>query len=116
MSRYPLGLWAGILSATATLAGPAFRFPTSNRALLEPGREESFFVGTAGRPWTSGQFGCVRSGGQQFHEGIDIRCLQRDRRGEPTDPVLASADGTVAYINARPSLSNYGNYIVLRHS
>ena len=28
---------------------------------------------------------------------------------------LYTADGTVAYINTRPSLSNYGNYIVLRH-
>ena len=50
-----------------------------------------------------------------MHEGLDIRCLQRDRHGEPTDPVLATADGTVAYISTRPSLSNYGNYLVLRH-
>ena len=50
-----------------------------------------------------------------MHEGLDIRCLQRDQRGEPTDPVLATADGTVAYISTRPSLSNYGNYLVLRH-
>jgi murein DD-endopeptidase MepM/ murein hydrolase activator NlpD len=28
---------------------------------------------------------------------------------------MATADGTVAYINKRPSLSNYGNYIILRH-
>ena len=57
----------------------------------------------------------MRSDGWQIHEGLDIRCLQRDKRGEPTDPVMATADGTVAYINTRPSLSNYGNYIVLRH-
>ncbi len=74
-----------------------------------------YFVGTVGKPWTSGTFGCVRSEGWQLHEGLDIRCLQRDRRGEPTDPVLATADGTVAYINQRPSLSNYGNYLILRH-
>ena len=93
-----------------------FNFPTANRALLQPGAEAQFFVGTAGRPWTSGQFGCVRSDGRQFHEGLDIRCLQPDRRGEPTDPVNASATGVVAYINSRPGLSNYGNYVVLRHS
>jgi murein DD-endopeptidase MepM/ murein hydrolase activator NlpD len=92
-----------------------FRFPTANHALLEKGGEERFFVGTAGKPWTTGMFGCVRSEGHQLHEGLDIRCLQRDKRGEPTDPVLATADGTVAYINKRPSLSNYGNYVVLRH-
>jgi len=92
-----------------------FLLPTANRALFEKGGEERFFVGTVGKPWTTGTFGCVRSDGMQMHEGLDIRCLQRDKRGEPTDPVMATADGTVAYINSRPSLSNYGNYIVLRH-
>jgi len=57
----------------------------------------------------------VRTSGWQLHEGLDIRCLQRDKRGEPIDPVMATADGTVAYINTRPSLSNYGNYLILRH-
>jgi murein DD-endopeptidase MepM/ murein hydrolase activator NlpD len=92
-----------------------FLLPTANRAIYEPGAEEKYFVGTVGKPWTTGTFGCVRSDGWQIHEGLDIRCLQRDRRGEPADPVMATADGTVAYINQRPSLSNYGNYIVLRH-
>ena len=92
-----------------------FLLPTANRALFEPGGEERFFVGTVGKPWTTGTFGCVRSDGWQIHEGLDIRCLQRDKHGEPTDPVVATADGTVAYINTKPSLSNYGNYVVLRH-
>ena len=102
------------LVALAAEAQP-FQLPTANHALLEKGGEERFFVGTVGKPWTTGTFGCVRTGGWQMHEGIDIRCLQRDRRGEPTDPVLATADGTVAYISTRPSLSNYGNYLILRH-
>jgi len=72
-------------------------------------------VGTAGKPWTSGQFGCVRSDGWQMHEGLDIQCLQRDPKGEPIDPVLATAAGTVAYCNRRAELSNYGNYLILRH-
>lgn len=92
-----------------------FQLPTANRALFEPGGEEKFFVGTTGKPWQSGTFGCVRSDGHQMHEGLDIRCLKRDKRGEPIDPVLASADGTVAYLNKRPATSNYGQYIVLRH-
>jgi murein DD-endopeptidase MepM/ murein hydrolase activator NlpD len=96
-------------------AAQPFQLPTANRALFEPGGEERYFVGTVGGPWMSGTFGCVRSEGWQIHEGLDIRCLQRDKRGEPLDPVLATADGTVAYINRRPSLSNYGNYLVLRH-
>lgn len=90
-------------------------FPTANRALLEPGAEENFFVGTVGKPWTSGMFGCVRSEGWQMHEGLDIRSIQRDRKGEPVDPIVAAADGTVAYINHKQGLSNYGKYIVLQH-
>jgi len=92
-----------------------FNFPTANHALFERGGEERFFVGTAGKPWTSGTFGCVRTDGWQMHEGLDIRCVQRDTRGEPADPVLATADGTVAYMNAKPSLSTFGNYVILRH-
>jgi peptidoglycan LD-endopeptidase LytH len=93
-----------------------FHLPTANRALFDAGGGgDRFFVGTVGKPWTSGTFGCVRSDGWQLHEGLDIRCLQRDKHGEPTDPVMATADGTVAYINRKASLSNYGNYIILRH-
>lgn len=98
------------------LGAQPFLLPTANRALLEPdGGAERYFVGTAGKPWTSGQFGCVRSGGGQLHEGLDIRPMQRDRRGEPTDDALCAAPGTVAYVNTRPGLSNYGNYVVVRH-
>jgi peptidoglycan LD-endopeptidase LytH len=99
------------------VAAPAqtFQLPTANHMLFEKGGDEGFFAGTVGKPWTTGTFGCVRTGGWQMHEGLDIRCLQRDRSGEPADPVLATADGTVAYISTRPSLSNYGKYIVLRH-
>jgi murein DD-endopeptidase MepM/ murein hydrolase activator NlpD len=103
-----------VCAATAGEPRP-LRLPTANGALFEPGAEERFFVGTEGKTWTTGTFGCVRSGGWQFHEGLDIRCLQRDKHGEPTDPIMAAADGTVAYINTRPFLSNYGDYIVLRH-
>lgn len=100
----------------AQLRAAPFQLPTANRALFEKGGEERFFVGTVGKPWTSGGFGCVRSEGWQMHEGLDIRCLQRDKRGEATDQVMATADGIVAYINAKPSLSNFGNYLTLRHS
>jgi murein DD-endopeptidase MepM/ murein hydrolase activator NlpD len=93
-----------------------FQFPTANHALFEPGNELKFFAPTApDKPWTTGSFGCVRTDGRQMHEGLDIRCLQRDKHGEPADPVLATADGIVVYFNTRPSLSNYGNYLVIRH-
>ncbi|MCC7373778.1 MAG: M23 family metallopeptidase [Verrucomicrobiales bacterium] len=104
----------GFLSLPAN-AAPDFQFPTANHALLEPSGGERFFAPTAGKTWTAGQFGCVRSDGWQMHEGLDILATQKDRRGEPTDEVRAAADGEVAYISRKPGLSNYGIYIVLRH-
>jgi peptidoglycan LD-endopeptidase LytH len=106
--------WLGV--AGLAWAGP-FHLPTANRALFEAGGEARFYTPTTGREWPSGTFGCVRTdkSGPRLHEGIDIRALERDRRGEPTDAVNASADGVVAYVNRKPSLSNYGNYLLLRH-
>jgi peptidoglycan LD-endopeptidase LytH len=93
-----------------------FQFPTANHALYQPGGELVFFAPTApDKPWTSGSFGCVRDSATRMHEGLDIRHLQTDKRGEPTDPVMAAADGTMVYFSKKPSLSNYGNYIVIRH-
>ncbi len=109
---------AGLLWAlpAVLLAQEPFRFPTANHFLLAPGKELEFFAPTASdKPWVSGSFGCVRNNGARLHEGLDIRHLQTDKRGEPTDPVMATANGTVVYFNIRPSLSNYGNYIVIRH-
>ena len=89
--------------------------PTANDALLRPGHDADFFQPTVEGTAESGMYGCVRNHGHRFHEGVDIKCLQRDRRGEPIDPVHAVSDGEVAFINAKPGLSNYGRYIVLRH-
>ena len=93
-----------------------FQFPTANHYVYERGSELKFFAPTApDKPWTSGSFGCVRNDGQRLHEGLDILHLQTGKRGEPTDPVMATADGTVVYFSTKPSLSNYGNYMVVRH-
>jgi peptidoglycan LD-endopeptidase LytH len=114
-----LGIWT--LGTFLLLASPApaqepFHFPTANHTLFDAdGGNEKFFVPTVGKTWTSGCFGCVRTDGWQMHEGLDIRCLQRDKHNEPTDPIMATADGAVVYINRKPSLSNYGNYVVIHH-
>ncbi len=57
----------------------------------------------------------MRSGGAQFHEGIDIKCISRDRRGEPTDSVFAAMAGIVRHISTSAGDSSYGRYIVLEH-
>lgn len=104
-----------VLLPLPVLAQP-FQLPTANRALYDAdGGGERFFVPTVGKTWKSGCFGCVRTEGWQLHEGLDIRCLQRDKKGEAVDPVMATADGTVAYVNRKAGLSNYGNYLIVRH-
>lgn len=115
--NFPRGLLAMLwLFPAALFAQSPFQFPTANHYLYTPGAEAKFFAATEpDKPWTSGGFGCVRDYGHRMHEGLDILHLQTNRRGEPTDPVMATADGTVVYISTRPSLSNFGNYIVIRH-
>lgn len=109
----PAALW---LCGASLSAQTPFQFPTKNHALYAGGQELKFLAPTAPeKPWTSGSFGCVRSEGWQMHEGLDIRSLQADRHGEPTDPVMATADGTVAYVATKAALSNYGKYVVIRH-
>jgi murein DD-endopeptidase MepM/ murein hydrolase activator NlpD len=105
-----------LFSSANLFAQSPFHLPTANTNLFVAGNLLAFFAPTApDKPWTSGSFGCVRNDGWRVHEGIDIRHLQTDKRGEPTDPVMATADGAIVYLSKKPSLSNYGNYIVVRH-
>jgi hypothetical protein len=98
-----------------------FIMPTENRALLE-GDLNAFYQPTISKRAISGRYGFVRTGGpeppkyfERFHEGLDVKPLRRDGNGEPLDPVLATADGEVVYVNTRTSASNYGIYVVIRH-
>jgi murein DD-endopeptidase MepM/ murein hydrolase activator NlpD len=104
-----------LLTVLETGLAETFVLPSPNRALFKEHGEQEYFVPTPGKEWISGTFGCVRSDGHQFHEGLDIKCTQRDRHGEPSDPVYASGPGRVAYMNESPALSNYGKYIILEH-
>lgn len=118
-----LGLLTGILPAQQ------LQLPTANHALFDAPAEFFQFVdrdfdGAKTTPWEGGQFGFVRDprhiGGRiayaRFHEGLDIKPLQRDAKSNPQDEVGAIADGVVAYVAASAGLSNYGRYIVVQHS
>ncbi|HXR07812.1 MAG TPA: hypothetical protein VN765_10815, partial [Candidatus Acidoferrum sp.] len=72
-----------VLTLSAAAKAQPFCLPTANHALFEPGREADFFVPTPGKTWETGCFGCVRTDRHQMHEGLDIKCLLRDNRGEP---------------------------------
>jgi murein DD-endopeptidase MepM/ murein hydrolase activator NlpD len=103
--------------------------PTDNDAIFHGGGADFYqvvqrdFQGVQTTPWEGGQYGFVRDPVEtpagiickRFHEGIDIRPVHRDARGEPLDEVRAIADGTVVHINLIPGLSNYGKYLVLEH-
>ena len=90
-------------------------WPTPSTAWAE-GRPPREYLQHAGSgEWESGGFGGVRSGGKQFHEGIDIRPVARDRRGEPTDDIFAAMAGIVRHVSNRPGNSSYGRYVVLEH-
>ena len=114
LARIILLVFLGL--TTGSQAQSRFYLPTPNQAIFESGKEAVFFARTTPtKEWSSGAFGCVRNSGWRFHEGIDILYTQTDSRGEPTDPIFATTEGVVAYINTRTSTSNYGKYVVLEH-
>ncbi len=103
--------------------------PTRNDALYRGGGPDFYmyvernFQGEKSNPWQGGQYGFVRNprdtpAGRiftKFHEGIDIRPMQRDPSGIPLDPVLAVDVGKVVHVNPVAGASNYGIYVVIEH-
>ncbi len=131
--RIPLVLAAVVaLVGTSTPAeGDPLRLilPTRNDALLR-GDGPSFyqythrtFEGRRSKPWQGGQYGFVRNPLRtaegiiytKFHEGVDIRPVYRDHRGEPADTVVSIDDGYVVYVNNYERQSSYGKYVVVEH-
>ncbi len=92
-----------------------FRWPTPNSAFARGENPETYVQPTESGKTRSALFGCVRNEGERFHEGLDLAPLKRNRRGDPSDPILAALDGRVVYINRNPGHSNYGIYVVLDH-
>ena len=92
-----------------------FTWPTPNTAWATGGPLGAYLQHAGSGDPESGGFGGVRSGGAQFHEGIDIKCVSRDRRGEPADNVFAAMAGVVRHISTSAGDSSYGRYIVLEH-
>jgi hypothetical protein len=117
-------LWPKLIGVLALvlLAAPSasaqrieFSWPTPNRA-WEQGRDYTAWVQpTVSGVEESGLFGCVRSNGTQFHEGLDIRPIARDRAGEATDKITAAMDGVVRHVSTTAGNSSYGRYIVIEH-
>ena len=90
-------------------------WPTPNPAWEKGRNYENWVQPTVSGEANSGLYGSVRSSGTQFHEGLDIKPIGRDARGEATDRITAAMDGVVRNVSSRPGESNYGRYIVLEH-
>lgn len=125
-----LCLWPAVhLTAQSSTTGLNLILPTENDALFR-NEGPSFYQhierdyqGVKSTPWEGGRYGFVRdpietSDGlvyTRFHEGIDIRPLHRDERGDPTDEIHAIADGKIVHVNPVAGYSNYGRYVVIEH-
>ncbi len=90
-------------------------WPTPNTAFLEGKPMEAYIQPTASGKVASGLFGCFRNGGHRFHAGVDLKALQKNKKGEPLDPIFAVLSGRVAYYNPVGGDSSYGRYIILEH-
>lgn len=110
--------WVGVLLALLTAAGARakvdFEFPTPNTTWAR-GDLTTFVQPTVSGDPESGLFGCTRTGGTQFHEGLDVKPMKRDRAGEAADPIFAVLDGIVRHVSLAPGKSSYGRYVVIEH-
>lgn len=105
-------LLAGVACAQARLE---LEWPTPNTAYDDGQPIEAYIQPTVSGVTTSGLFGCVRSSGYQFHEGIDLKPVAVRDHGEATDEVFATMDGVVRHVARKAGQSSYGRYIVLEH-
>jgi hypothetical protein len=109
-------------AATAPAQSAKIILPTDNHALFS-GDSAAFyqyvrrdFEGQISNAWEGGQYGFVRNPQRigtaivytRFHEGIDIRPLQRDGNGEPLDVIHAIAAGKVVRCFTRAAEADAG--------
>jgi murein DD-endopeptidase MepM/ murein hydrolase activator NlpD len=94
--------------------------PTPQQNLLNPDAPGVLQPTGSGR-LESAKFGSTRTRQTNghifpaFHEGVDIAATARDRKGIPTDPVYAVAEGRVTFVNTVGGNSSYGKYVVVEH-
>ncbi len=116
IARASLAAVFAISGALADLRIGDHHWPTPNTSFLERKSLGHFAQPTQSGALQSALWGCVRNSGSRFHEGIDLKALSRDSRGEATDAIFAFDSGVVQYVNRDPSKSSYGRYLVIEHS
>ncbi|MEZ5274753.1 MAG: M23 family metallopeptidase [Opitutaceae bacterium] len=112
-----LSLTTLIISVTASFGEPLeFTWPTPNDAYAMGKGPQGYILAREAGNADSGQFGCTLNQGMLFHDGLDLKPLQRDWMDEPTDPVRAILPGIVRYINRDRYKSEWGLYVVVEHN
>ncbi|MBM4164677.1 MAG: M23 family metallopeptidase [Lentisphaerae bacterium] len=128
--RWLFILLASAAAGCACAAGLWLVLPTENQSVFQNAPDRFYMYvdrlvdGKMEQALGGGFYGFTRTplqiGGTvvytQFHEGVDIRPLRHDARGEPLDPVTAPADGRVVHVSNVPGNSNYGRYVVVEHT
>jgi len=94
---------------------PEIFWPTPNDSFFKGSSIDESLQPTQSGIVESGAFGCVREGGRRFHEGIDLKAILRNRKGEATDLIFAVMEGRIAYVNKVAGRSSYGRYVVIEH-
>ncbi|CAI8262503.1 MAG: Uncharacterised protein [Opitutia bacterium UBA7350] len=113
--QFKYQIFALLLLLQFVPAGADHVWPTPNEAFIQGESVDAFVQPTVSGKVESGLFGCVRNGGQKFHEGLDLFPVRRDAHGEANDQIFSIRPGRVVYICDRPSWSNYGRYVVVQH-
>ena len=100
----------------ASLHGQAPLWPVEDGMPASLESIQVFLQPTVSGEPESALFGCVRTEGRQFHEGLDIAPVKPRKGGEATDHVLSLYDGVVRHINTVSGNSSYGRYVVIEHT
>ena len=112
-----LSLLALCLPLMASFGAPLeFTWPTPNDAYAMGKGPQAYILAREAGNSESGQFGCTLNEGMLFHDGLDLKPLQRDWMDEPTDPVRAVMPGIVRYLNRDRYKSEWGLYVVIEHN
>lgn len=112
--RVSVFLWMATMASLASAASGLI-WPTPNPAFQQGRPIEAFIQHTVSGETESGLFGCVRNNGSRFHEALDLYPLQRDRKGEATDPIFSVLPGRVVHVSSVAGYSSYGRYVVVEH-
>ena len=116
MKKNAIHIFAAFALAVSAFSARAdVVWPTPSKDFAEGRPPEAFLQPTVSGNPMSGAFGDVRNNGYKFHEGIDIKPLNRDKKYEALDDIYAAMDGRITLVNRFAGNSGYGKYVVLVH-